>query len=432
MKVNYDVVIFGAGPVGITCAATLKALNRKLNICVLDKRPESTRNHGLNIRADSVAKIQEVLDQALKSSDPFVDQKSIKELQKIFQNWKNHFIRTSTIETDLAKQAGLMGIHVLRGSEYGIKAEEFETLLDPSPAPHPLTDNQKRIKDLLLDAQVLIGADGSHSDARKGIMGKKITNPNTHQTVIEDQLRDKETLQYLIELKYQTNGKAVPREIFEASMELSKCGHFDVESMNKNQNQATKPVTLHIFVDKDTFDRFRQKDHQGNLKGVFGNSWSLKEIQDLAKTDEKVKKVYLNFKKHLKGIQARGGSCEQEQISTLEMSIYRSEESVKQYKGKSVLLMGDANSGMVLERGFNKGLKEAALGAQAVSNYFKENEGSAPSDKIPHLFTVYQEKVRQIFEEEKWWAHFKNSWIKAAQLILSFIANKIFSWFIKN
>src|SRR5439155_22268782 len=122
-------------------------------------------------------------------------------------------------------------------------------------------------------------------------------------------------------------------------------------------------------------------DANGQLKGVFGNSWTLDEIRQRARNHPKVMAVYKNFKRYLRLVERRKGSCFDEKISTLDMTIYRSAESVKRYEGKYVMLVGDANSGMVLERGFNKGLKEAAIAAQAVSAFF--NRAPAESEDIP-------------------------------------------------
>lgn len=55
---HFDVVIIGAGPLGMTTACTLKAIHKQLNICVLEKRTVSTRDHSLKINWDAVSKIQ--------------------------------------------------------------------------------------------------------------------------------------------------------------------------------------------------------------------------------------------------------------------------------------------------------------------------------------------------------------------------------------
>lgn len=395
---KFDVVVFGAGPVGITTACALKAMNQNLRICVLDKRPEPQRNHGLNIRRDSVSKINEILDEAFFS--PTANVSDIKELKRIFANWNENFIRTNKIENDLAKTAARMGVEVVRDKECEINENYLNQRVTRN-------SNYTMYK-IIRSAMVLIGADGSHSIVRK--------------TVMKDKLADEKTLQYLIELKYQTEGKVTPRSWWEGSIEGSKCGNLDIESMNRKKCEEKKPVTLHIFVDKATYDLFRETQN-GKMKGVFGNSWSLNEIKERAKKNPKIKRVYQTFRRHLNGIEKRGGQCYEEKISTLEMRIYRSKNAVKKYKDKYVLLAGDSNSGMILERGFNKGLKEASLCAQAVSTFFTNRTAAK---KMPKEFIRYQKETRAIFKQEKWWAELKMGLINQASKVLDFLATKIF------
>lgn len=400
INTNYDVVIVGAGPIGITTACTLKALHKDLKICVLDKNAESKRNHGLSVGYDSVGKIHEIINAALAAPDAMTNTANLTALKEIFKNWKNSFIRTSKIEQDLAKTAKEFGIEVLRDKAYEVSESNFDQLFDKE------VEQPTQLQQIFSKAKVVIGADGTHSAVRKKAMGDKLT--------------DQAVMQYLIELKYQTDGNMEPRSSKEASFEASVCGHVDFESMNKKPSEENKPVTLHIVTDKETYESLREVGKDGKLKGVFGNSWTLADLKEKGKTDEKIKKVYQQCQHHLQNIAERGGHCYDEKISTLELQVFRSEESVKEYKGKYVLLAGDANSAMVLERGFNKGLQEAALCAQAVADFFKEKPATKP-DQVPHQFTSYQDKVRKIFISEIRWAKFKNALLSVAQAIMKYV-----------
>jgi 2-polyprenyl-6-methoxyphenol hydroxylase-like FAD-dependent oxidoreductase len=425
MSINNNIVIVGAGPIGITTACTLKALNKELNICVVDKRPEPGRSHGLRVQSDSVAKINELLTNALLQKDSNVDVNNVNKLKGIFNQWirGNNFPRTSEIENTLGNAAKEMGIEVIRDKDCEIsqKAEiTYEDLLKPEE-PANLTSKQNTLRNIFQKASVIIGADGAHSEVRKQIFGEKLV--------------DQKTLQYIIELKYQTEGKAQPRGVFTGLMHAYKCGHVDFENMAKQKMSEKKPATLHVFVDQETYNDLRPII-DGKQKGVFGNSWSLKEIKELAKTNPRVKDVYHDIMHNLKDAKRKEGKCSEEQISTLEIGVYRSEESVKIHHGKHILLIGDANSGMVLERGFNKGLKEVALCAKAVADFFKRPvQSNASVQKVPKEFKCYQKETRKIFSNEKWWAEFKNYWIVMAQkivkLISTYIAKPFYRTFIK-
>jgi flavin-dependent dehydrogenase len=381
MQTHFDVVIVGAGPVGMATACTLKAIHASLQICVLDKRSASKRSHGLSIQADAIEKISQVLDQS----------KECDRLKEIYASWKSRFIRTNEIEISLQEEAKRMGISVLRGSDYEINDGDLKKVLEN---PSDQLEKQK-LQSIFKNARVVIAADGSHSIMRKelGI------------TLAED-----ETLKYLVELKYQTKGMTEPRGYKEASYVSSKTGLVGAEIMNRQIDEDKKPATYLLFIDKPTYESLREKDAQGNLKGVYGNSWTLQELS------EKNKKVYDSFQTYIRSVTARGGICEDAKVSTLEMRIYRSHESVKNVAGKQFLLVGDANSGLVLQRGFNKGLKEAAFCAKAVSTFFNDFSNS-------ERLNEYQNEAQSLFAEEQQNIYLKIFGISAAQSLVSSAAS---------
>ncbi len=387
---HYDVVFIGTGPVALTTATILKTINKDIRICLLDKRPDPTRNHGLKIRENSVANISALFTEMLQFENKLLDREGITNLCKVFITWKDAFIRTSVIEDTLLVEARNLGIDIKRGKIFDITDAKMEHMLDQDD----LSDSAeiRLLKDICKNASVIIGSDGAHSNVRSKVMGNK--------------LLDQQTLQHLIELKYQTDGNAKPRSYKEATKESLICGHIDVESMNNKPSDEKKPVTLHIFTDKQTYDALREQDENGNTKGIFANPYNLSEIKLKAQNDSKILKVYQIFIQHLKSIQDRGGTFYDEKISTLDMTIYRSEKSVELYKGKFVLLVGDANAGMVLEAGFNKGLQEAVLCAKAVNEFFCKKQGNFTV--IPQEFVDYDKKTTEIFEAEKAFALRKN------------------------
>lgn len=408
MNTHYDVVVAGAGPIGITTACTLKSINKNLKICVIDKRPKPARDHGLSIKGDSVRTIIKILNHSMSYQKDLVDENHVKELRKIFNNWRNSFVRTSTIENVLATTATQMGIDVFRDKIYEVYADKLNALLEPGEQKE-FPDGPKSLRSILQNAPVIIAADGAHSVFRQAVIGNK--------------LRDYKILQYVIELKYQTDGNAKPRKPIEGSFDSSYSGFVNFENMNKKKTEDKKPVTYHIFVDKETYDDFRVVEKDGQLKGVYGNSWTLKEIELRKEENKRIQKVYRAFTHELKQVSRRGGNCYEEKISTIELSYYINEESVKIYKGKKIIFSGDSNSGMILERGYNKGLKEAGLCAKTVSAIFQNKKVFINS--MPSEFLEYQEQVRQIFYNERWWAEFKNHGIKAAQNVSKGISNSI-------
>lgn len=427
---KYDVIIVGAGPVGITTACTLKALNKDLQICVLDKRPETTRKHGLRIANDSVTKIHNVLQQSLSNpEDAALDRDNIQKLDNIFQNWRTKVVRTNVIESTMAEKAQEMGITVLRGPDYEITEQNLDPILADEADEKLLSEKEQKLHKIFQSAKVIIGSDSSHSVIRKKVMGDKLV----HERI----------LQYLIELKYQTKGSTRPRSYKESSYEASKCAAVAFETMGKEQDaNVFKPATYHLFTDLQTYEKLRQLDDKGKVvKGDFANPWTLKEVRELGRNDKQVKHVSDTLYTYLRRVEERGGDYKEEKITTLPMKLYRSEETVKIYKNRYFVLDGDANSGLVLERGFNKGLKEAALCAKAVSDLFKRIKNNpdclfdvektevygfmSSVNKIANELLTYQRQTRKIFANEAFGAKSKNSGLTSVQFSLSYVVTPI-------
>lgn len=383
MNSNFDVVIVGAGPIGITLSNLVKALNQHTTVCVLDKRVVGTRKHGLSLNKDALDEIQNVLNLALQTSKNISYINSLKD--KISEWEEKKFVSTSYIEETLAMKASEVGVTILRGPEYEINKNNYDLFFDEN--------NESELATIIKNCKIIIGADGSHSDIRK--------------IVIDDALVDRETLNHLVELKYQTNGKSKPRGFFEASSNTSFHGNLSFETMSTNESNVTKPVTLHLMVSKLVYDKLRNEDDNGKIKGVFGNAYTIEELNELADQNEIVKDVCSQINSYIKNKRSKGYDVFDEKIATLTLTVYRSAKGAVKYKNKPIVLVGDARFGLVLERGCNTGLKVAAHCAIAINQYLKE-----PSDDLDEKFNIfhkYESDTNQIFYREKRWAKIKNT-----------------------
>lgn len=384
-----DVVYIGAGPVGISSACALKALNPSLKITVLDKRPVATRTHGLKVEKDSIDAFNKVLKEALKSSETPEQKQHIENLRKQFLSWKKHFVKTNEIEEKIAELAKEMGITIIRDAAF---TQELASEKLPGLLSQP---GETVAQKMLSSAKVIIGADGAHSDVRKAFM---------HDEKVHSQ-----NLQYVVELKYQTDGSARPMNKGLAKMVAKQEGVVAFHGMNRRPQEGSKPATLHLFVDEATVKLLRTTDPQtGKPRGNAQAPWSLAELKEKAASEPKLRRLYKTLKRNLKAAEKTGGTFKDEKIATLDLTIYRSRDAVVHQKGKTILLAGDANSGMILQRGFNKGLKEAALAAKAIDRHLRNpNEQQKP-------FEAYQQRTRRIFASERRKALFKNFWINIA------------------
>lgn len=439
-NINYGVVVVGAGPVGTTTACLLKALNPdpKFKICVLDKYEVAKRTHGLKINNDSINQVNSAFDMALKQSNNEAHKKKIQQLKNTFTLWKNNgFVRTNEIEQSLAVHAHALGVDIFRGEAYAITPEiirgkpEVQVKKDGSvdqKAQAEFQEIRKRVRDIFEKALVRIGSDGAHSVIRREYMN--------------NELIEEETFQYLVELKYQTNIEALPQRKRDQSAIKVQFGEVILENLGKAKEGKTKPVTFRAFVDKETYEAMRQPetDESGNivldannrprLKGAFGNAWNIKSLRNeiekkrqsgQVEVADKMNHVYKLLQYYLKGA-GENKVCLDEQISALELKVFLSKHSVKKEGNKIIALVGDANSGMILERGLNLGLMQSVHCAQAVNTYLKGkaiNVKSESSQELPAEFKEYEEIAHKLFKNEKWWAKFKNFWIETARKILA-------------
>lgn len=430
MNGDFDVLIAGGGPIGMITACTLKSINTNLNICVFDKRPEATRKHGLSIDKDAIARITGVLEKKLKHPDPMVDLVHAKELLEIFKSWKSNVIATNQIENRLTAFAReKLNIEVYRGEEYEVTSAFFEqNELNESLD----SDLRKRLR----NTKVVIGTDGSQSSTREAV---KIAKTG------------QETLQHLLELKFQAPNELPKRSPLLASSEASICEGIDFETMGrKKREMGTKPATRHLMVSPKTFNVFQKKDGRGKVvKGDHAHSWTLDEISILARTDKKAKKVFDRMiyvlKKNSAHIKDKSEQAFQEmyasaRITVLPMNIYTSENAAITYKDRMVLLAGDAHSGVVLARGVNKGIIESSYCVEAVTKYFhktqKQNRKHKPQKELslPKEFVDYQKKVQSLYREEIRWAKLKSSAVLVLNTTIKFFTRPVhkLTQFFKN
>lgn len=396
---NYDVVIVGAGPVGMATAAFLKAQNRYLRVCVLDKRMETKRHYGLNLSKDSMKAVRETLERIPAASSD----REIQSLISLTRQWSSSVQKVSVIEAKLRNIAEQLGVYVVRKNAFGefITEENFDRLLEEHD--DYISDEEAELCGYFAGARVIVGADGAHSVVRQKVMGPDQGN-----------LVGRANLGYFIEVKYEVSAETRRRNMWDV-----KGGSWDegvnFETMGRGRSsEPFKPATVHFFVGQSTYESF---DPETN-----NNPWNLETLRNRAQQNPKLNKPLGKIEHYLRGVEERNGVIRNVKIKRLPISIYRSGQSVQNYKGKIVALAGDSNSGLVLARGVNKGFFEASELSQTISRYLN---GPQEEDPIPEEFLAYQGFSRRIYANEKKWAEIKTGAIRAARRTLNFFAKPV-------
>lgn len=203
---NPDVIIVGAGPVGLFTAIELKLLNPNLNIQILERNKQYSRHHILRIDEKTL-----------------IDSECYKQYQRV-QALKG-FVPTSEIENTFLSIAEDLGI----GIERDHPIEDANTLFTEYPSAH-----------------TIIGADGAHSKIRRQLFDdQKVIDTN---------------LQYIVEVKYQAQGSTKHLKSSTYGFALGQVPYLVSENVGKPKNGLT-PVSLFVFVDEKTYNSVRQKQN---------------------------------------------------------------------------------------------------------------------------------------------------------------------------
>jgi flavin-dependent dehydrogenase len=381
-----DVAIIGGGPVGLATACTLKLLNENLSVCVFEKRDQATRHHPLRIQSDSINELVRTLQ-----NSPF-QSATKKALCQQLNQWKDRAISTAVIQDQLTFFANELGGRILKGEQAEFHKDSFEQFVQKT------------------GAKIVIGADGAKSQVRQAIKAE---------------LENVFTFSYLLELKFKT-ASIQERETIQKIAQYSIAEGFDFETVGKKKDKETPiTVSLHRFIDKDTHLQLKEKKDQIE-KGTSEHPWNIRELDTLAKTRSEVKAVCTYFHRYFQDHHLTANDYSEDRIATFPIEIYRSSFVARRVAGAIVLLAGDASSGLVLERGVNKGFIEAGLCAQAVAKFFErpvfERSLMDDSTPLPAEFELYQKQAASLFFKESRWARIKFTVLKEAEsAFISFV-----------
>lgn len=303
-----EVVVVGAGPVGLWTSIVMKALDKDLNIVVLDQYPDYKRDNPLSLERSSFSNLPKN-ERVRALVDKIFTDKNGRKVSQVHVN-------TNTIEELFLQTAQELGIHVNRGPENKITS----------------LDSLNRFS----NAKVILGADGSKSQMRQLLFGELASNND---------------LQYIAQVKYTTQPPKPQRTQMMQKVASSKLGGGHVTEVPKNPKDGEKTGTMNLLltITKETFEKIQDA--------------TFKDPKQLGTCPQKLRERARYW------ISARNdqdkATQDNVQVSSIKLNSYKSREFVKLEAGKAYGLVGDAAFGVPYFRSLNNGIRCGTHFAQA-------------------------------------------------------------------
>lgn len=303
-----DIVIVGAGPVGLWTAIQIKKRQPDADIQIYERYQTYQRSHVLRLEHFSM------LLYGRNSNDPlekqFYNDVTGKSLVGTFVAAARAgavYIRTNDLEKALKSYAKALGINI-----------DFKKIEDPQAimGEHP-------------ECRSFIAADGAHSLMRTALLG-------------EDAIKHYH-LQHVAEVKYQAEDSSGPLKL-RHQYKTNKISRFPVFEYVGKEKDNIRPVTLRVFLDKGTYNALPEATFKAPL--------SLYD-PDLPEPLVESISTYMNVRQTKTGENYIPDSGK---LSKLRLSVYASKRFALRKADKSWFFVGDAAMGVPYFRSLNSGL----------------------------------------------------------------------------
>lgn len=301
-----DIVVVGAGPVGLWTAIQIKKRDPDLDIVMYERYQEYQRSHIL--RLENLSMLLYAKTRNTPHEKEFFKEITGKGLTSlIFNIASSNFVPTNTLESALTKMAGAVGIKITYE-----KIESPDSLM----AKHP-------------ECRAFIAADGAHSRMRSALMNEKPVA--------------RENLQYVAELKYKAAGPTKPLALLSDGYKANKLlSNMVFEYVGRERNGLT-PVTLRFFLDEETYAALPDAEFKKPL--TLNDS----RIPEAFTRDVQ---IYLNIREAMAGENYMDGSAK---LTKLPLSLYAADKFALSHEDKSWFFVGDAAMGVPFFRSLNAG-----------------------------------------------------------------------------
>jgi 2-polyprenyl-6-methoxyphenol hydroxylase-like FAD-dependent oxidoreductase len=310
-----NVVMIGAGPVGLWTALQIKKRNPHWDIVVYERHEQYQRSHIL--RLDHWSLLLYGRNTKDEREHQFYNEITGKQLSQIMTSVADSvYIRTNDLEAALKSYAKDKGIRI----EY-LQVATPEQVMQAHPECH-----------------MFIAADGAHSKMRAMLLGEKAL--------------DEYILQSIVEVKYKVKGLAVKSNLLDANQNTN---HMVFEYVGK-EKAGFSPVTLRFFLDENTYKMLPEAS--------FKNPLNIDSPALPSSLKEDIQK-YIGLRN-----QAGDGSfCyDSGYLTKLNLSLYCARKFAIEVEGKAWFLVGDAALGVPYFRALNSGLILGSRLAQIVTS----------------------------------------------------------------
>ncbi len=346
---NPDVVFVGAGPVGLWTAIQLKLYLSDINILMLEKYEVYKRGHVLVLKKDTT----------------FKGAHEDKEFREMIHQFPSA-IRTNDLEAQLKQFALKLGIQIV-----------YEEVTDT-----------KALAEKYPTTKLMIGSDGTHSIVKKEIF--------------DNDLEVNKDLQHIVEVKYEAVLQGEESKLGKTKAVIrSQTKHLVEEYVGKNKDGKT-PVTLRIFIDKETYT---------SLKGEKGDKATFKNPVKL--TDLNTKELANLHLSIATWLGAREGILSEQRlentlkITSIPLVASSAKKLLEHRHGLYWYIEGDAALAVPFFRALNDGFIIGNEAAKYIVAYLVTMEDS-------YLFTL--EKIaKQIMDKEISRAEIKSSVLNVAK-----------------
>lgn len=305
-----DIVIVGAGPVGLWTALQLKRRRPDWLIQIYERHEQYQRSHVIRLdhwsmlvygRHKGYTKGAEQLALYRDITGKSLGQVALQPLGSLF-------IRTRELEETLRSHAVRSGIVI-------------SNLWVQSPA---------QLEALHPECNRFIAADGAHSRMRESLLGS-------------DGVHDL-PLQRVVEVKYDVPGRAAKAGTLVEQVRTSHALRYLAFAYVGKPSNETTPITLRVFVDDATYEALGQASFNQPL-ALTSSTVPAALRQDIAKL-----------------MQARCGDSneaiehEAVRLTKLTLSMYSARQFVVRRDARAWFLVGDAAMGVPYFRALNSGL----------------------------------------------------------------------------